>query len=153
MGIFGLTNDWRARRKIAYKLYKNVFNDVNLPLTYIDSYDDHTLIETVLAFFKRGSELIYPAKYVFCNIVYSYYLNKYFGVDFYEALDSRETLFDSPYPLLYSQAKNVYDTVLNEIEGQIESLPSIVKTRHYFKMEFLIDDEDITDVCPVKFFN
>ena len=144
-------NDWKQRRKLAYKLYRGLFNDANLPHTIENQHDLDALQQQVVDFFKNGSELIYPAKYVFCNIVYSYYLNKYFQVPFYEALDNRETLFDSPCPLLYHQAKQLYDNVIDQVIDDIESLPSTTKTRHYFKMEFLIADEDISDVIDVKF--
>lgn len=144
-------NEWKQRRKLAYKLYRGLFNDANLPHTIENQHDLDALQQQVVDFFKNGSELIYPAKYVFCNIVYSYYLNKYFQVPFYEALDNRETLFDSPCPLLYHQAKQLYDNVIEQVIDDIESLPSTTKTRHYFKMEFLIADEDISDVIGVKF--
>ena len=146
-----ILTDWKQRRKVAYKLYNGLFNDVDLPYQVIENQTDQQLIDQLLNFFNNGSELIYPAKYIFCNIVYSYYLNKYFGVPFYQALDDHETLLDSPHCVLYSDRPNVYNIVIEQVFSKIEELPSVVKTRHYFKMEFLIDDEDITDVCPFNF--
>ena len=144
-------NNWKDRRQVAYRLYRGLFNDVNLKYTVENGNDYDKLTDQVIDFFENGSQLIYPAKYIFCNIVYSYYLNKYFNVDFYKALDDKETLFDSPYCVLYSDAKQVYDNVIKKVIGQFDQLPSVVKTRHYFKMEFLIADEDISDVLSVKF--
>ena len=100
----------------------------------------------MIDYFNNGSELVYPEKYIFCNIVYSYYLNKYFGLDFYKMLDSALTIPDSPMYYYYSDNKFVYDQILKQILPKIESCQSIIKTRHYFKQEFLIDDEDISDV-------
>ena len=144
-------NNWKDRRKVAYRLYRGLFDDVNLPHKVENQNDMHALTNQVIDFFENGSQLIYPAKYIFCNIVYSYYLNKYFNVDFYTALDDKETLFDSPCCVLYSDAKQVYDNVIKKVIDRIDQLPSVVKTRHYFKMEFLIADEDISDVLSVKF--
>ena len=144
-------NNWKDRRKLAYRLYRGLFDDVNLKYSIENQNDEQALTKQVLDFFENGSELIYPAKYIFCNIVYSYYLNKYFNVPFYQALDDKETLFDSPCCVLYSDAKQVYDTVIKKVIDRIDQLPSVVKTRHYFKMEFLIADEDISDVLSVKF--
>lgn len=144
-------NDWKRRRRIAYKLYRGMFDDANQQYTIENEHDYDKLAEQVIDFFNNGSQLIYPAKYVFCNIVYSYYLNKYFGVLFYQALDDRQTLFDSPCPLLYSDAKSMYDRVLDVVLPNLESYQSIDKTRHYFKMEFLISDEDLSDVIKTRF--
>lgn len=143
--------DWKARRKIAYKLYNGLFDDYNLQYKVIKDQTDDQLIDQVIDFFINGSELIYPAKYIFCNIIYSYYLNKYFSVDFYQALDNIDTLYDSPCPVLYHDRPHVYNSIISAIIDRIELLPSVNKTRHYFKMEMLIDDEDISDVCDRRF--
>lgn len=143
---------WMQRRKIAYKLYDGLFNDNNLPIKVINNQTDEQLAEQVIDFFKNGSELIYPAKYIFCNIVYSYYLHKYFQCDFNAQLNDLNTLYDSPCPILYNDRPNVYKHVLTAINPNIETYQSTSKTRKYFKMEFLIDDEDISEVCPVNFF-
>ncbi len=143
--------DWLQRRQLAYRLYRGLFDDVNLKYTIIENQTDDQLVQQVLDFFENGSELIYPAKYIFCNIVYSYYLNKYFNLDLYRQLDDLNTLYDSPCPIVYHDRPNVYKRVLNVVLPKIETLQSVNKTRKYFKMEFLIADEDISEVCPVKF--
>ena len=139
---------WQERRKTANKLYKYVYTDQNLDYQFDDNNQDQHLIDTVIDYFNNGSELVYPEKYIFCNIVYSYYLNKYFGLDFYKMLDSALTIPDSPMYYYYSDNKFVYDQILKQILPKIESFQSIVKTRHYFKQEFSINDEDISDVDP-----
>lgn len=143
---------WQQRRQLAYRLYSGLFNDVNLPYTVIENQTDEQLAEQVIDFFKHGSELVYPAKYIFCNIVYSYYLHKYFQCDFNAQLNDLYTLYDSPCPVLYNDRSNVYKRVLDAINPNIEVYQSTTKTRKYFKMEFLINDEDLSEVCPVSFF-
>lgn len=143
--------NWQQRRQLAYRLYNGLFNDVNLPYTVIENQSDDDLVSQVIDFFEHGSELIYPAKYIFCNIVYSYYLHKYFACDFSAQLNDLNTLYDSPCPVLYSDRPNVYKRILDAISPDVEKYQSTSKTRKYFKMEFLIDDEDLSEVCPISF--
>lgn len=149
---FPQITDWRQRRRLAYRLYGNSWTDTNLPYI-IKQYDDESLIRTVVDMFEHGSELIFPPKFIFVNIVYSYYLNKYFGLSFYQMIDTEDLLFDSPAKILYSDNKYVYDQILSKVLDRIESFESINKTRKYFKLEYLIDDEDLTEVTkfnPLK---
>jgi hypothetical protein len=115
------------------------FNDVNLPYEHV-SCTDEELIDTIVKFFKTKSELIYPAKSYFVAIVYAYYLQKYFSVEFDAALDDADLLPDDICFTPYSQSKHVYNEVLARIES-IEYYESIQKTLQYFKQEFLIGDE------------
>lgn len=141
--------NWIKRRELAYKIYKDQFTDV-CDYTIIDNQSDDQLTNQVIEFFRNGSELNYPAKFIFCNIVYGYYLSKYFGVDLYHALNDPTVLFDSPVQVLYNQKPTVYDRIIDQVINDIDDLPSVVKTRHYFKMEMLINDEDISDVVQIK---
>ena len=136
--------NWLQRREIANKIYK--YTDNNLDYTIDLSQSSQQLVNQVLSFFNSGSELVYPAKYIFCNIVYSYFLNKYFGLDFYTQLNDKNTLIDSPIYCLYSDYKEVYDQVLDIVLPNIEQNQHISKTRKYFKQEFLIADEDLSDI-------
>ena len=136
--------DWKSRRNLANQLYK--YSDNNLQYTVEQSQTDQQLTDQVIDFFVNGSQLIYPAKYIFCNIVYCHFLSKYFNLDFYKQLDDKDTLPDSPMYCTYSDRKTVYDNVLSKILVNIESYDSISKTRKYFKQEFLIMDEDLSDI-------
>lgn len=126
------------------KKYKH-YSDENSIIDYKD-LNDQELIKLVLDFFFIESQCVYPAKYIFCNIIYSYYLHKYFDLDFYQQLDDKDTLINSPQYCLYSDRKNVYDQVIEKVYTQIEQLPSCRKTRLYFKQEFLIFDEDFSEI-------
>lgn len=95
-------------------------------------------VDQVVGFFEHGSQLVYPAKYVFVNIVYAHLLEKYFHRPFYESLDDDKLLDDSPIVVVYSQIPNVYDKVLARL-GNIEDYPSVASTADYFRREFLID--------------
>lgn len=136
--------DWLQRREIANKLYN--YSDNNLDFVILNDQTDDQIISQVLSFFENGSELVYPAKYIFCNIIYSHYLAKYFNLDFYNQLSDSNTLSDSPMYYFYDDHKNVYDEVLNKVYDRLEQYESINKTRKYFKQEFLITDEDLSDI-------
>lgn len=131
--------EWTIRQAKSYKENKNNFGDSNLPHTF-EWLPEDELVDQVVGFFEHGSELIYPAKYIFVNIVYAHLLEKYFGRPFYESLDDAELLDDSPIVVVYSQIKGVYDKVLARL-GDIESYPSIESTADYFRREFLIGEE------------
>lgn len=126
------------------KKYRH-YSDENSTIEYKD-LNDQELVKQVLDFFFIESQCIYPAKYIFCNVIYSYYLQKYFGLDFYQQLDDKETLVNSPYYCLYSDRKYVYDQVIKTVYSQLEQLLSCRKTRLYFKQEFLIFDEDFSEI-------
>lgn len=133
---FPNVSDWNKRREISYRL--NQWDDVNLPYLYVDRKHDD-LANRVIGFFENGSELEFPAKYVFCNIIYAYYIVKYFGGDFYQLLDDKRLLFDSPSQLLYHDDKYAYDKIIAKVLPNLESYQSIKKTRDYFNREFMIN--------------
>ena len=126
----------------SYKENRNNFGDSNLPHTF-EWLPEDELVHQVLGFFAHGSMLVYPAKYVFVNIVYAKLLEKYFGRSFYESLDDAELLDDSPIVVVYSQIKEVYDKVLAGLgDVDVTKLPSTQSTVDYFRHEFLIDEEN-----------
>lgn len=130
------------RKEKSKKMFRYFPDNIIAQNRVINHERGQVLIDRVIDFFENGSELIYPAKFVFCNIVYAYYLNKYFNLDFYECLDTYEILADSPSVLLYSQAKQEYDTIINHVIDHIEHYKSIEKTRLFFMQEFLIFGEN-----------
>ena len=126
-----MRDDLKEKRKLSYLM--NIWDDVNLP----HIIDNKNIIDQVINFFKTESELIYPAKSYFVAIVYAKCMEKYFNVPFYEALDDKELLFDDFYFKPYSESKEVYDKIIENI-GDIWYYRSIDKTVDYFKKEFLI---------------
>lgn len=125
-----MREDLKNKRKLSYLM--NNWDDVNLPYTY-----DYTNIDTqVINFFKNGSELVYPAKSYFVAIVYAKCFEKFFNIDFYEALNDKDLLPDDYYFSLYNENKDLYDKIIENI-GDIWQYDSIIKTVNYFKKEFL----------------
>ena len=66
-------------------------------------------------------------------------METYFGVDFYSALDDNQLLINDKYFTVYSQNKQLYDEVIEQIgKDDILNYRSTSKTVEYFKKEFLV---------------
>lgn len=127
-----MIEELKNKRNLSYLI--NNWDDVNLP--YMLNYND--VGHQIISFFKYGSELIYPAKSYFVAIIYAKCMEKYFGINFIEALNDKELLPDDKYFQPYDNDKELYDYVLNNVKN-IWKYKSINKTVDYFKKEFLID--------------
>ena len=123
--------DYKERRKLSYLI--NAFDDIGLDYIYIKQSKED-LIKLIIKFFNTESLLIYPAKSYFVAIVYAKCIEKYFHINFYDALNDEELLPDDKYFKTYNESKDIYDKVLESI-GDIYQYDSIDKTVKYFKQE------------------
>lgn len=128
--------DYKERRKLSYLI--NAFDDIDLDYIYIKQSKED-LVKLIIKFFNTESLLIYPAKSYFVAIVYAKCIEKYFHINFYDALNDNELLPDDKYFKTYNESKDIYDKVLESI-GDIYQYDSIDKTIKYFKQEYLIDE-------------
>ena len=128
--------DYKERRKLSYLI--NAFDDIDLDYIYIKQSKED-LVKLIIKFFNTESLLIYPAKSYFVAIVYAKCIEKYFHINFYDALNDNELLPDDKYFKTYDESKDIYDKVLESI-GDIYQYGSIDKTVKYFKQEYLIDE-------------
>lgn len=128
--------DYKERRKLSYLI--NTFDDIDLDYIYIKQSKED-LVKLIIKFFNTESLLIYPAKSYFVAIVYAKCIEKYFHINFYDALNDEELLPDDKYFKTYNESKDIYDKVLESI-GDIYQYDSIDKTIKYFKQEYLIDE-------------
>ena len=128
--------DYKERRKLSYLI--NAFDDIGLDYIYIKQSKED-LIKLIIKFFNTESLLIYPAKSYFVAIVYAKCIEKYFHINFYDALNDNELLPDDKYFKTYNESKDIYDKVLESI-GDIYKYDSIDKTVKYFKQEYLINE-------------
>ena len=128
--------DYKERRKLSYLI--NAFDDIGLDYIYIKQSKED-LIKLIIKFFNTESLLIYPAKSYFVAIVYAKCIEKYFHINFYDALNDEELLPDDKYFKTYDESKDIYDKVLESIDD-IYQYDSIDKTVKYFKQEYLIDE-------------
>ena len=122
------------KRQYSYSI--NKWDDTDL------AYSENWLyiVPTVIDFFTYSSSLIYPAKSFFVAIVYAKCLEKYFGGHYLQYLDKRDLLPDDKFFSTYSEAKQLYDSILMELPDNIFDLASTQKTINYFKKEFLIEE-------------
>ena len=128
--------DYKERRKLSYLI--NAFDDIGLDYIYIKQSKED-LIKLIIKFFNTKSLLIYPAKSYFVAIVYAKCIEKYFHINFYDALNDEELLPDDKYFKTYNESKDIYDKVLESIDN-IYKYDSIDKTVKYFKQEYLINE-------------
>ena len=128
--------DYKERRKLSYLI--NTFDYIDLDYIYIKQSKED-LVKLIIKFFNTESLLIYPAKSYFVAIVYAKCIEKYFHINFYDALNDEELLPDDKYFKTYNESKDIYDKVLESI-GDIYQYDSIDKTIKYFKQEYLIDE-------------
>ena len=128
--------DYKERRKLSYLI--NTFDDIDLDYIYIKQSKED-LVKLIIKFFNTESLLIYPAKSYFVAIVYAKCIEKYFHINFYDALNDEELLPDDKYFKTYNESKDIYDKVLESI-GDIYQYDSIDKTVKYFKQEYLINE-------------
>ena len=128
--------DYKERRKLSYLI--NTFDDIGLDYIYIKQSKED-LIKLIIKFFNTKSLLIYPAKSYFVAIVDAKCIEKYFHINFYDALNDKELLPDDKYFKTYKESKDIYDKVLESIDN-IYKYDSIDKTVKYFKQEYLINE-------------
>ena len=128
--------DYKERRKLSYLI--NAFDDIGLDYIYIKQSKED-LIKLIIKFFNTESLLIYPAKSYFVAIVYAKCIEKYFHINFYDALNDEELLPDDKYFKTYNKSKDIYDKVLESIDN-IYKYDSVDKTVKYFKQEYLINE-------------
>lgn len=127
------------RRKLSYLM--NDFDDVNLPCIIKEDATDQEIIDTVVKFFRTESQLIYPAKSYFVALVYAYCIQATANISYIKALDWDGLLIDDRFFKPYSEAKHIYDAIIEQI-GCPLNYKAAEKTVNYFKAEFLYCEDD-----------
>lgn len=142
--------DYKLRQEI-YNRYQ-LFNDINKEnIIYKENATDEEIISDIVDYFTKGCPvLIYPAKSYCVAIIYSFLIQKYFNIDFYEALNDKNLLYNNDkYFLNYSEGKEIYDIALKHIEIQkIEENPfeQVKETVRYFEKEFFIKYDSLDSI-------
>lgn len=131
--------DWKVRQHIYHAL--NPITD------YIDGEDivQHNrsqLVQDIVDYFTgEQAELVYPAKSYAVAIIYAQLLNKYFGEDFWNALDDPDLLFGNDrFFVPFSEDPQTYKEAFAQIDTDVENLPwsQVRTTISYFKEEFML---------------
>ena len=128
----------RQRRELSYMFH--TWDDNMKANNRVDA-DDDMVVTAVVHYFKTKSEVIQPFKAYFSAIVYAACMEKYFGVNFYEALSDKELMFDTYDFVPYNEDPVVYERIL-DIIGDIWQYKSIEPSVEYFKQEFLVESDE-----------
>lgn len=131
--------DLNKRRKLSYLM--NDFDDVNLPCIIKEDATDQEIIDTVVKFFRTESQLIYPAKSYFVALVYAYCIQVTANISYIKALDWDDLLIDDRFFKPYSEAKHIYDAIIEQI-GCPLNYKAAEKTVNYFGAEFVYYEDD-----------
>jgi|GEM_PF-2093174 hypothetical protein len=141
--------EWHIRHKIFHQVFKDVdLGDDLSNETIIEEFNDSDIIKRALEYpVYQTKELYYPGKSYSVAIIFAKLLESNFDEDFYCALDDQLLLFENdPYFKRYSEAKDVYDKIIEDYPWQLfhggESTSlNFKKTCEYFYKEFLLHEE------------
>lgn len=130
----------RCRRELSYLF--NSWNDDGPNIREYPEADEDTIVVAVIHFFHTKSRCIQPFKAYFSAIVYAKCMERYFGINFWEALSDPELMFDDTWFTPYNQEPEIYEQIVDKIGDVWQYGDSIRETVNYFKKEFLVDEDD-----------
>lgn len=140
--------EWKMRREMFYSSKQN-FDDLleDTSLEIHESTDEEDIVNDAIRYLTEHREsLYYPGKSFAVAIVYAILIKEHFNEDFYETLSDPELLFDDPYFQTYMDAKDVYDSIIDQIPDyhpeDYDTLPYLSRTVEYFYEEFLLDEDE-----------
>lgn len=130
---------WKERQEI-YHNNRKVFDD-DLRNFELEFSDD--IVNNAIRYFNdRSIGWVYPAKSYAVGICYAKWVSDYFGVDFYDALNDSELLFNNdPYYIPYNKDKETYDKIIEQITLSFDETKGMIPDiKKYFTEEFIIDE-------------
>ena len=124
-------------RQAAYHMTASLFKD---DLNKVDiRWEPDAIVDFALMHFREYvDEWIYPAKSYAVAICYAKWITEDFDEQFYELLDDKDLLFgNDPHFVPYSEAKEIYDKILSQLDfnSELGMVPDIYE---YYKEEMLI---------------
>lgn len=128
--------DYKIRQAVYHKLTTDYSDD--LKTKNVEIVEDK--VGVALRYFKESDiGWLYPGKSYTVAILYAKWLSEDFGEDFYTALDDPDLLHgNDPYFVPYSQDKDTYDKILENLEID-ETQGTIPDIRKYYEEEFMLD--------------
>ena len=127
--------DWKVCRQ-AYHLttseYADDLNQVDIVLR-----PDHTVEDALRHFREYVDQWIYPGKSFAVAICYATWLVRDYGEDFYQVLDDSDLMYgNDPYFVPYSQAKDTYDAIIDQLVFD-DTKGMVPDIREYYKQEMI----------------
>lgn len=133
----------RERRKFAYMF--NEWEDTGPNLSEFPDPSEDIIVQAVVYFFHKKSKCIQPFKSVYSTIIYARCMERYFNINFYEALSDPELMYDDNWYMGYIDYPTMYDKIIEQVPDIWKYKESISESVRYFKREFLVEEEDEFD--------
>lgn len=133
--------EWKNRQATFHRMHSPDDLLINKTIVVRENVDDVSLVDDVVDYFTKPIDvLIYPAKSYAVALIYSQLLCDNFGEDFHTVLNDENLLYgNDPYFVPYSKAKDIYDSVIANIDLRFKAPPPQVETTmEYFNQEFYI---------------
>lgn len=132
----------KLRQSVFYLLNKEFDDD--LSKFHIEIVEGSEIVEKAVTYFKSTKlGWVYPSKSYVVAICYSKWISDIWAHDFYSILDDPDLLYgNDPYFLPYSQSKEIYDAIIDQIGLDFDQTTGIIPDiRQYFLEEFMIEQE------------
>lgn len=130
-----------------YKVHQKIYNrtqsheDLIENWEFTENHDPQAIIRYAVSYLTEDCPSVeYPGKSYAVAVLYSHYIEKYFGTPLLESLDSGD-LMDGmdKYFVPYSQSREVYDSIMAALPGDYHpdlTLGQIKMTHQFFMKEF-----------------
>lgn len=148
--------EWKYRRATYYALNGEDFTDKehlnDEGLEIVERWQPEEIVADAINYGMTHTPgvMYYPGKAYMIAVQYASWIQDNFGGELLELLDDPELLPDDKYFVRYSEAKAVYDEIL-EITDKYgpcmdfaTELPYLQKTYEYFLQEFMLDESGLS---------
>lgn len=132
--------DWKTRQQLFNSTAEEFTDDLNKVTVRIEKNVSKWAVKH---FNERVDEWVYPAKSYFVAVCYAYWISIDFKEDFYDCLNDPQLLAgNDPYFKPYEEAKEIYNTILEQVElpdpsSQMGMVPDV---RSYYEEEMMFDE-------------
>lgn len=141
--------DWKVRQLLTHKLNKHDDLIENMQVC-VWNKDELRPIDfehdVFLYFVDEGDGILhYPHKSYAVAIIYASLLEKYFGEQFYDALNDPALLLSDKFFVTYNEDRTTYNSVISMLtywdkwDFEANPISSVQATVRYFKKEFVLD--------------
>jgi hypothetical protein len=154
--------EWKYRRNIFYSMLPPDHKHGDEPELFNGivhkNFTKTNIIQDAINYITiHRDDLYYPGKSFAVAIMYASWIEDEFaGEDLYTLLDDPDLLPGDDYFVPYSQAKDIYDSIIEFIDNNMNcdipndvQLPYVEMTKHYFEKEFMLDEEGLK-ILPRK---
>lgn len=150
-----LASYWITEKMTEYEYRRTVFYQLNEGRDFPDNHrnfdiaiHDDTVVEDAVAYLTLGaSHTRFPGAARAVAIATADFLNKNFGVDFYEALNDKNLMHgNDPYFKTYEEDKGIYDAIITWMPRKYFNWKTerMQITHKLLMEEYMLDDAGLT---------